>query len=373
MTERTGKLPADTTFREVQLRIRESYRNPNVGEVFQVALKEGPRAFKIATVFEILDPKTGQLHHHHLRMDHIDRKKGGWFAKPEKSFRCDDEEIDKLGLFLAALNGGHLTGRSGDLHVVDAQDYEQLANLLGALDRLPAHDRLELTKGLLSRFDGEGPSLTEFVKVFETARPDLTSTIAAAARLVEYEAAIAKLEELIENPDTKEAALQEHLGSNSWMFGSEYSQLLERRHWTRDDNLDYMLRRTVDGFLEIVEIKRANVAPLFNHDSSHDSYYPAASLSKVIGQTIRYIGETERQRDAILAKDGEETLKVRARIIIGRDGDQDQLRSLKALNAHLNQIEIMTFDQLVRVARRVVAVFREHEAPGAEEEVELPF
>ena len=40
-----------TPFREVQLKIRQSYRNPNVGEVSQVVLKEGPRTFKIATVW----------------------------------------------------------------------------------------------------------------------------------------------------------------------------------------------------------------------------------------------------------------------------------------------------------------------------------
>jgi hypothetical protein len=30
--EKTGELPPDTTFSQVQLKIRESYRNPNVGE-----------------------------------------------------------------------------------------------------------------------------------------------------------------------------------------------------------------------------------------------------------------------------------------------------------------------------------------------------
>jgi hypothetical protein len=39
------------------------------------------------------------------------------------------------------------------------------------------------------------------------------------------------------------------------MFGSEYSELLLRRTWTRDDERDYVLGRTVDDHLEIVEIK----------------------------------------------------------------------------------------------------------------------
>lgn len=373
MNEKTGHLPPETTFHEVQLKIRESYRNQNVGEVFQVVLKEGPRAFRTATVFEIVNPKTGKFHHYSLRLDHIDRLKGGWFAKPEKSFRCEAEEVDDLVRFLTALSEGKLSGRTGDLHIVDAKDYEQLAALVGSLDRLPNHDRLELTKALLTRFGGEGPSLQEFAAAFSTAQPDVVATIAVAARLVEYEAAVKHLEMLVERDGVVEQAFQEHLNANPWMFGSEYSELLDRRRWTRDDNLDYMLRRTVDGFLEIVEIKRAISTPLFGHDTKRDAYYPSSPLSKAIGQTIRYIEETERQRDAILAKDGEETLKVRARVIIGRDGDPDQVSALKSLNGHLNRIEVLTFDQLLRIARRVIAVFQPEEDGEPADSPEPPF
>jgi hypothetical protein len=366
-------LPPETRFHEVQLRIRESYRNPNVGEVSQIVLKEGPRTFRVATVFEILDPKTGELHHHHLRLDHIDRRKGGWFAKPDRSFRCDADEITDLTMFLSALGKGKLKGRAGDLHIVDAKDYEQLASVLSSLNRLPSHDRIELTKALLAHFVGEGPGLQDIVSVLQGARPDLIMTIGLAARLIEYEAALDKLEALVEGPETKEQALQDHLKANPWMFGSEYSELLDRRSWTRDDDLDYMLRRTADGFLEIIEIKRATATALFNHDPSHDSFYMAAPLSKVVGQVIRYIDETQRQRDAILAKDGEETLKIRARVVMGRDGDAGQVRALKSLNGHLTQIEILTYDQLLRIACRVVRLFKAAEASGPEAGEEPPF
>ena len=66
-------------------------------------------------------------------------------------------------------------------------------------------------------------------------------------------------------------------------------------------------------------------------------HYAAAPLSKAIGQAVRYIEETERQRDHILAKENEETLKVRARVIIGRDGDKAAMRALRSLNGHLNR------------------------------------
>ena len=118
-----------------------------------------------------------------------------------------------------------------------------------------------------------------------------------------------------------------------------------------------MLRRTVDGYLEIVEIKTAFTHVLFQRDDSHGSYYPSAKLSQVLGQVFRYIEEVERSRDAILAKDREDTLKIRARVIVGRDGDGEQVAALRSINSHLHGIEVITYDQLLRIAARVLDVF----------------
>jgi hypothetical protein len=159
------------------------------------------------------------------------------------------------------------------------------------------------------------------------------------------------------------------------MFGSEYSELLPRRTWTRDDRLDYMLRRTVDGFLEIVEIKTAFSEPLFLYDASHDSHYPSARLSPVLGQVARYIEEVERDRDSIIAKDSVDTLKIRARVILGRDGSNKHQVALRSFNSHLHRIEIFTYDQLIRIAERVLGVFDERPPDVAEQNFDddIPF
>lgn len=179
--------------------------------------------------------------------------------------------------------------------------------------------------------------------------------------MVEYRAAYEKLRELVEMPGTPESAFQKHLEENPWMFGSEYSELLARRHWTRDEQLDYMLRRTVDGYLEIVEIKTAFDDPLFLWDSSHECYYPSAKLSSVLGQVMGYLEEVERDRDKILVKDDEDTLKIRARAIVGRDGDGGHEAALRNFNGHLHGIEILTYDQLLRIAERVLSIFEDDE------------
>src|SRR5476651_1087958 len=98
-----GSLPADQTLDDVIVRIKKSYTNANVRTITQVVLKEGPRAFRIATLIELINPATNEFHHYQLKIDQIDKSKHGWFSKAEKSVRLegkDPDEIEKLYRFL---------------------------------------------------------------------------------------------------------------------------------------------------------------------------------------------------------------------------------------------------------------------------------
>lgn len=372
-------LSPDTTLDEVKVRIREAYNNPNVGKISQVVLKDGPRTFHIATLLEIVDTKTGKLHHYSLKIDHIERKKkAGWFAKPERSVRLDGDspdEIDRLYTFLDALKQGGLAAEQGDLHIIRSEDYARLELLLGALPNLPSSDKIQLIRTIFDQLDDSPSYVADFVSAFEENSPEVLKHLATASRFLEYRESYRQLQQLIQDQSTSEHAFQRHLSSNPWMFGSEYSELLSRRTWTRDDNLDYMLRRTVDGYLEIIEIKTAFSDQLFIYDPSHGSYYPSAKLSPVLGQVVRYVEEVERNRDSIIAKDKVDTLKIRARAIVGRDGDAEQRAALRNLNSHLHGIEIITYDQLLRIAARVLNVFENAAMVPLEDgaETDVPF
>jgi len=355
-----GKLEPENTIEDVKVRIQKSYKNANVGTVTQAVLKEGPRAFKIATLMEIINPKTESFHHYSLKIDHIDRTKAGWFHKPEKSVRLEDtdqKEIEKLHTFLSAAYVQNMDGDAGDLRIISALDYQKLEKIIEAIPNFADSDKLNLVGSLLSEIDSDSSSVHDFVAALETSNIENLKSIAAASKLIEYTAALDKLKLLVQTDGTSEKEFQKHLESNSWMFGSEYSELLPRKTWTRDDRLDYMLRKTVDEYLEIVEIKTAFSEPLFLHDSSHDSYYPSSKLSPVLGQVARYIEEVERNRDSIIAVDGSDPLKIRARIIIGRDGNDHHQKALRNFNAHLHRIEILTYEQLIKIAERVLEVF----------------
>jgi len=356
----TETYPPNLSIDEIKVKIQQTSKNPNIGKTHQVELKGGPRAFRIATIFEIMNPTKNELHHLSLRLDSFEKTKQAWNVKPEKSIQLGGEtpnEIKALHEFLSAILSQHYPGCAGDFRLVASDQFKLLQSIAGLLPNLPGARKLELAKKLLESLDASDIDPDAFIDAFQGSSPEAVKYIGVAARFVQYKSAFAVLKSLIESSDDSESKYQNHLKENPWEFGSEYSEILDRRKWTRDDNLDFMLRRTVDNYLEIIEIKTPAVMPLFNYDKSHDSYYASAKLSQVMGQVYRYIEEVERNRDSIIAQDKIDPLKIRARIIIGVDGSEIEQAALRTMNSHLHRVEIITFDQLLRVAKRTLDIF----------------
>lgn len=360
--------PASLSLEQIKVRIQETFGNPNIGKTHQVILKDGPRAYRIATVFEIMDPKRHALHHLSLRLDSFEKTKQAWKAKPEKSIQIDGEkpnEIKALYEFLSVILSGHYPDCAGDFRVIDSDKYKAFENIASLIPNLSGGRKVELVKKLLESIESSDVDPDLFIDAFKHSSPEAVKYIGVAARFVQYKSAFAHLERLIRSLDERETRYQNHLKENLWIFGSEYSEILERRKWTRDDNLDFMLRRTVDNYLEIIEIKTPATMPLFNYDKSHDSYYASAKLSMVIGQVYRYIEEVERNRDSIISQDKIDPLKIRARVIVGVDGSEAEQAALRIMNSHLHRVEIVTYDQLLRVAKRTLDIFKSQIADGS--------
>src|SRR5688572_15197745 len=168
MTE--GWLPPDTSLDDLKVRIRETYSNPNVRKIHQVVLKEGPQAFRIATLLEVVNRESGNFHHYSLKIDHIDKRRGGWFAKPARSIRLDGDspdEVERLYRFLHALYQNNLASESGELHVIRSEDYAKLEKVLEALPNLASMDKLQLVKTILSRFEASSSHVADFVAAFQ--------------------------------------------------------------------------------------------------------------------------------------------------------------------------------------------------------------
>lgn len=355
-------LSPETPFEDVLVKLKKAREGSDVRQVAEVVLKKGPRAFKTAGLLEVINKQTGELHHHTLVLEQVKfTKKNGWEYEGKHKITLEDkdaQEIHDLFVFLNAHYSGELEDKVGKVRVLSEDAYAKHERLIQLIPGLEEEEKFGLIGQLLANV--EGVQRAEFNKLFAATGGETLRHIAASSRMVEYRAAHEEMVALVGDPESSEHDFQKHLDKNPWMFGSEYSELLSRRNWTRDDELDYMLRRTVDGYLEIVEIKTAFLEPLFLHDKSHDSYYPSSKLSKAIGQVMRYIDEVERNRDSIIAKDNVDTLKIKARVIVGRDGAPEQQAGLRNFNAHLHGIEVITFDQLLKIAERVLSMFEEN-------------
>lgn len=240
-----------------------------------------------------------------------------------------------------------------DVEVVDTSSVssQTIETVMQLVADFSSGDQALVLAQVLKEVEGN-PEILEKLIDLAASNPNAARLAATSLNLARYSEAIEKLQNLI-GENALEHEFQKLLDLNPWMFGGEYSAREDRRRWTRDENADFMMRRTVDEYLELIEIKRPIATKLFIYDTSHESHYPCAELSKVLGQVVGYIDEIDAERYAIQSKDGVQINKLRAKIIIGLDHDQGQVDALRQFNSHLHRIEITTFDQLLKTAVRV--------------------
>lgn len=360
----------DASIDEILVERRKANRNPNIGSVDHVVLKNGPRSRKWAMLYQILDPRTGETHHYSLKLEAArGTKSRGWALEAERSISLDsdgDDEIERLMLFLWGVLKEGLPGE-GRWSVLNARATSQIRYFRRLFKQAAPAQKLDSVKVILDELAGSQVDAETVAEALSDGEGDTLRELGAASRMVQCKRALAELEGLVEQ-GASEAEFQRLLEANAWMFGTEYAVLLNRRKWVRDDQQDFMLRRTADDYLEIVEIKTPlGGKSLFLPDPSRHSMYARAELSQAVGQAIRYIEQVEGQRASIRLEDEEDPLKVQARVILGRDGDAQQRKALRTFNSHLHRVEVLTFDHLVRIARRAISMFSRGDPPEAGE------
>ncbi len=345
---------------------RDPSINPNLLGHKECVLKDGQadrsKVRRIARLTSVRNQRTGEHHHDTLAIKTIALSKTVCEVDRKRSVQLDGEETRRLADFLAASGSGSVPSDTGGYIVMPAKGSP--ADVIRALQDLTATDRMEALAMLL-REASEKPAILSDLVSRLAADERFIEKAAAAINMAVYRQVLTRLEAMIEDPTVKEGQFQALLEQQPWLFGSEYSCILDRRRWTRDEISDFVPRRTTDGRVELIEIKTPlHGKTLFNWDASHKVWAPGAELSRVVAQAENYLEKLDRNRDGILANDREDVTKMRARIIIGRDQDDDQRDALRRHNGHLHRIEIITFDGLLAIARRVLRYFEDAPAEG---------
>jgi hypothetical protein len=329
-------------------------RNPALPQVNSIVLYDGPRSRREVVHFPIHSTNTGEFKQHKITFRTLSKQKGVWQTEPSKSFTLESEdEIVAAIRFINAACDGSIPDTSGKSLLLTAPrglDVTQIAEVVKSLSQ---EGKAGVLLELLHQAT-QTPDLLQTLIAQVEANPVAFAEAAASLNLARYRQSYNELLQLIESSG-READFQRLLTQQPWMFGSEYSEIISNRVLVRGSQQDFVLRRTTDGFIEIVEIKTPlDGQPLFRYDESHSSYYSGSALSMVIGQVQNYIDLIDVAAYELKYRDNLDSSKIRAKIIIGRDGDEEQQKAIRRFNGHLHRIEVLTFDQLSRVAARVL-------------------
>ena len=148
---------------------------------------------------------------------------------------------------------------------------------------------------------------------------------------------------------------QKWIYQNNWLFGVNYKKPIEKVKINITGIMPDYLFPTLDGFVDVLEIKLPD-HEVINMDTSHSGSWKWAEKTNIaIGQVINYLGEIDRSRleieKNVKDKYGYEIslLKPRAFILIGNsDGwDSDKKEGLRKMNHALHGIEVLTYKDLL--------------------------
>lgn len=197
----------------------------------------------------------------------------------------------------------------------------------------------------------------------------LTQNLSVAITAAERNNAVCDFE-LSLNQEPTEAFWQDWFSRNKWVLGSDYLNILPERDIDAHDIADYLMR-SIDGFVDVVEIKKPDL-PFWAGPDSHGNYYPASQLTAAISQCLNYLYRIELQSNSVDFMErvgGAKTVKPQCMLVYGRSDDwgEDKMKALRILNAAYNQLHIITYDQLLIRAKQLLGI------SDTEEDNYLPF
>jgi len=154
---------------------------------------------------------------------------------------------------------------------------------------------------------------------------------------------------------TGDDSWQKWIYENNWLFGVNYKKPIEKTKINITGIMPDYLFPTIDGFVDILEIKLPNHDVILEDTNHAGSWRWSGDSNKAIGQVVNYLNEVDRLRleieKNIKTAYGYDLmiLKPRAYILIGDSSDWEngKKEGLRKLNHSLHGIEILTYADLL--------------------------
>jgi len=198
-------------------------------------------------------------------------------------------------------------------------------------------------------------------------------TLIRQSSIAYYQAKIAELQERLDSgkkySETKgKNSWQSWIYENNWIFGIQYETAIEKEKIGFDSIPDFLFP-TLDGFLDILEIKLPT-HEIIKEDTNHPgSYVWSPDANKAIGQVINYIHQIELNQLQLRDRINENyantlgseifTIKPRAFILIGRSDSwrKKEKEALRKLNYSLHGIEVLSYTDLVQRGNNLISLY----------------
>ncbi len=370
----TQKGNEDKKFRYAEIIMDSRITLGGYKEKDSVVLKvtEGGRQKVTATLLQFGDQEP------YLPVIHISRRNKSGDHIYCKSDAClAEDEIEKLHVFLSKICSEKSSERKvvAEDNLCKMPDSLRVGKYLSFGDRnirdiLKKQSNKDLIKCLGEReFDlSDTQELVNFILESNLNLNDIKFSLELKSK---YSAVEEFSQRLLNNnllEDKGDDNWQDWFYRNKWFFGSDYIKILKRRTIDESSKTDF-LASSYGNFLDVVEIKRPslNGGRLFKKDIIEKEgtewayYHPTTDLTKAISQCFRYINEIEKKvGDPDSNKKFEECdiVKPRCTLIFGRSNNftKDEYRALRILNSHYNNFSIITYDQLLDRAKRIVEI-----------------
>ena len=162
--------------------------------------------------------------------------------------------------------------------------------------------------------------------------------------------AIADLENLLENRCEEEIRYQELLERYPWLLGGQHKSI--ERHTILDDgNIpDFTGVRARDGGCDLFEIKQPFLG-CFRRDGNFN-----AKFHDAWDQAERYLTFVREQKQYLRAEKGLDFGNPHCFLLVGYELEAANLRKLQQREAHNSSISVLTYDQVLRLGRALLAL-----------------
>jgi len=262
------------------------------------------------------------------------------------------------------------------------EEFEYSANQLGESEIRKVNKRLPQVLSAVSDKDVNKVAIMEEAtktvaklrrrtKVLKTALRDLQKQ----SSLSFYQQSLDELKQrLTKNyPEVKgKNSWQKWIYANHWLFGIQYLAPIEKAK-IGFDNIPDFLFPTLDGFIDILEIKRPAFETIREDPSHAGSYIWCPETNKAIGQVVNYIQNMELNQLLLTKRINEKyeeeypipihAIKPRAFILIGNSAEwkRKQKESFRMLNYSLHGIEVLTYSDLISRGESIILMLSKKE------------